>query len=206
MDETTGENSTEIIGRHGCVAEIDHLSHYSATCKYVPGQSQDSCIFHFYIRDTGESCFQVDEASLPHDGNSTIVQAEICMCDRDRCNDDDPIPEVPTTTTTTTTVAPESGCSNVELQFSTSSYPDSKLLCYDDMSEAENNKKEMEAREDDDITYAEDDKKEMDAREQEMTMGPGTSCVFLSTGHMDLGFVIEFYCDQQHWVVTLVKN
>ena len=98
MDETTGENSTEIIGRHGCVSEIDHLSHYSVTCKYVPVKSQNSCIFHFYIRDNGESCFQVDDASLPHDGNSTIVQAEICMCDRDRCNNDNPIPEVPTTT------------------------------------------------------------------------------------------------------------
>ena len=202
VDETTGENSTEIIGRHGCVSDIDHLSQYSVTCKYGPVKSWDSRIFHVYFRDNGESCFQVDDASLPHDGNSTIVQAEICICDRDRCNDDDPIPEVPTTTT----VAPGLGCSNVPLQFSTSSYPDSKLLCYDDMSEAENDKKETEAREDDDITGAENVKKEMDAREQEMTMGPGTSCVFLSTGHMDLGFVIEFFCDREQWVVTLVKN
>ena len=54
---------------------------------------------HFDFRDNGESCFQVDDASLPNDhGESTVVQAEICMCDRDRCNNDDPIPDIPTTT------------------------------------------------------------------------------------------------------------
>jgi len=84
IDEATGENSTQMVARHGCAADMEHLSHYSATCK-----------------ENGESCWQVDDAQLDHDhgqGNVTIVEAEICLCGRDRCNNDDPIPEVPTTT------------------------------------------------------------------------------------------------------------
>ena len=138
---------------------------------------------------------------------SLLIVTFHCRCNKDL--PDLPFPDPPTPPTegpTTTTTAPILGCSNVELQFSTSSYPDSKLLCYDDMTEVEDDKKEMKVREDDDMTKVEDDEKEMEVREQEMTMGPGTSCVFLSTGHMDQGFVIEFYCDRDQWVVTLVKN
>ena len=51
------------------------------------------------FRDNGESCFQVDEGELDHDGHDgTVVKAEICLCDRDRCNNDNPIPDIPTTT------------------------------------------------------------------------------------------------------------
>merc|ERR1712037_829605 len=50
IDEATGENSTQIVGRHGCAADMEHLSHYSATCK-----------------ENGESCWQVDDAQLDHD-------------------------------------------------------------------------------------------------------------------------------------------
>jgi len=84
VDDATGENSTMTVGRHGCAADMEHLSHYSATCK-----------------DNGESCWQVDEASLDHNhgqGNATIIEAEICLCGRDMCNNADPVPEVPTTT------------------------------------------------------------------------------------------------------------
>jgi len=84
VDDATGENSTQIIGRHGCAADMEHLSHYSATCK-----------------ENGESCWQVDDAQLDHNhgqGNATIIEAEICLCARDRCNNADPVPEVPTTT------------------------------------------------------------------------------------------------------------
>merc|ERR1711936_912131 len=35
VDDATGENSTQIIGRHGCAADMEHLSHYSATCKWT---------------------------------------------------------------------------------------------------------------------------------------------------------------------------
>jgi hypothetical protein len=48
--------------------------------------------------DNGESCFQVDDAQLDHDRNTTITKAEICFCDRDLCNNANPIPDVPTTT------------------------------------------------------------------------------------------------------------
>jgi len=85
VDEATGTNTTTIVGRHGCAADMEHLSHYSATCK-----------------ENGESCWQVDDAQLDPDhgqGNVTIIEAEICLCGRDRCNNADPVPEVPTTTT-----------------------------------------------------------------------------------------------------------
>jgi len=85
VDEATGENSTQIVGRHGCAADMEHLGHYSATCK-----------------ENGDSCWQVDDAQLDPNhgqGNVTIVEAEICLCSGDRCNNEDPIPEIPTTTT-----------------------------------------------------------------------------------------------------------
>jgi len=96
VDEATGENSTQIIGRHGCAADMEHLSHYSATCK-----------------ENGESCWQVDDASLDHNhgnGNATITKAEICLCGHDRCNTEDPILETPTTT-----AAPGSSASQATL-------------------------------------------------------------------------------------------
>ena len=84
---------------------MEHLSHYSATCKYAPHLPHDHLHHHqlphttaplasthflhliylmiifvtinFLIRDNGESCWQVDEASLDHDhgqGNATIIE------------------------------------------------------------------------------------------------------------------------------------
>jgi len=87
--DADGNNSTEIIGRHGCAADIDHLGHYSATCE-----------------KNGESCWEVEDDSLDHDHDDghTIFQAEICLCGHDRCNVENPIPEIPTTT-----AAPGSG-------------------------------------------------------------------------------------------------
>merc|ERR1719348_120446 len=84
-----GNNSTEIIGRHGCAQDVDHLGHYSATCE-----------------KNGDSCWEVEDDSLDHDHDDghTIFRAEICLCGQDRCNNEDPIPEIPTTT-----AAPGSG-------------------------------------------------------------------------------------------------
>merc|ERR1719418_505787 len=99
---------------------MEHLSHYSATCK-----------------ENGESCWQVDDAQLDHNhgqGNATIIEAEICLCGQDRCNNADPVPEVPTTTAEipTTTRGPNGpGCLGVPLKFSLSSdtFPESRLMC-----------------------------------------------------------------------------
>jgi len=82
--DAEGNNSTEVIGRHGCAQDVDHLGHYSATCE-----------------KNGDSCWGVEDASLDHDHDDghTIFQAEICLCGQDRCNNEDPLPEIPTTTT-----------------------------------------------------------------------------------------------------------
>jgi len=85
VDEATGENSTTVIGRHGCYSSLDHLSQYGATCDQTGA--------------FGNTCFEVDADHLKPDSssNDTIILAEICLCDTDRCNSDDPIPPVPTT-------------------------------------------------------------------------------------------------------------
>ena len=95
----------QTVGRHGCASAMEHLSHYSATCKYAPHLPHDHLHHHqlssttaplasmhlthlthpmiifiainLLIRDNGESCWQVDEASLDHDhgqGNATIIE------------------------------------------------------------------------------------------------------------------------------------
>jgi len=81
--DADGNNATEIVGRHGCAQDVDHLGHYSATCE-----------------KNGDSCWEVEDSSLDHDHDDghTIFQAEICLCGQDRCNNEDPIPEIPTTT------------------------------------------------------------------------------------------------------------
>jgi len=80
-----GSNTTEIIGRHGCAQDVDHLGHYDALCE-----------------KNGNSCWEVEDDGLDHDHDTeghTLFRAEICLCDSDRCNNADPIPEIPTTTT-----------------------------------------------------------------------------------------------------------
>jgi hypothetical protein len=111
---------------------------------------------------------------LDHDRNTTIAKAEICLCDRDLCNNDNPFPDVPTTTQ-----APGPGCSD-DLLFSTSSYPAGRLVCYEGPEES------------------------MAGREE--TISPGTECMFLSQGHTDSGFILEFFCEAGHWVVTLSQQ
>jgi hypothetical protein len=83
------------------------------------------------------------------------------------------------TASTSTTPSPTAGCSEY-LLFSTSSFPDSKMACYDDAGSV--------------VSVKED-----------TVVGPGTTCLFLSTGHTDRGLVIELYCKQDHWVVTLTQ-
>ena len=65
---------------------MEHLSHYSATCKYK------ICICHchdfykrlteIFVRENGESCWQVDDASLDPNhgqGNATIFQVRLIV-------------------------------------------------------------------------------------------------------------------------------
>jgi len=92
-----GNNSTEIIGRHGCAQDVDHLGHYSATCE-----------------ENGDSCWEVEDDSLDHDHDDghTIFRAEICLCGQDRCNNENPIPEIPTTTAAPGPPGPSKTCYN----------------------------------------------------------------------------------------------
>ena len=74
-------------------------------------------------------------------------------------------------------------CSD-DVMFSTSSnsYPHGKLTCYDD------NGSELERKEDGEEFSA------------------GTTCVFLSTGHVSTGgFVIEMFCQEARWHVVLTE-
>ena len=58
----------QVVGRHGCAADMEHLSHYSAT--------------EIFVRENGESCWQVDDASLDPNhgqGNATIFQVRLIV-------------------------------------------------------------------------------------------------------------------------------
>ena len=97
-----------------------------------------------------------------------------------------PTSNEPLISTTTTTAARATtaagGCSNVNLMFSTStnSYPDGRLACYDD--------KGFEM---------------VDVTMEDTMVNPGTTCIFLSSGHVDEGgFAVEML---SNWKVTLTE-
>jgi len=82
IDETTGENSTVIIGRHGCETDLSHIGEQTVLCS-----------------EHTDECVNIDHSSLPdhQDNNVTVTDIEICFCSGDRCNADDPLPPEPTT-------------------------------------------------------------------------------------------------------------
>ena len=69
IDETTGENSTVIIGRHGCESDLNHIGEQTILCS-----------------DYTDSCMNIDRGSLPdhNDNNVTVTDIEICFCSGDR--------------------------------------------------------------------------------------------------------------------------
>ena len=83
----------------------------------------------------------------------------------------------------TTTTAPSTMCSdNVMFSASSNSYPNGKLTCYDDKGS------------------------ELEKKEEGQEFSPGTTCVFLSTGHVSTGgFVIEMFCQESSWQVVLTE-
>ena len=104
-----------------------------------------------------------------------------------RCNDDTPdLPDTSTDTPTTphTSTPSASGCSD-QLMFMTSSYPDSRMTCYEDGDQVEGM---------------------LDGPREETMVAPGTSCIFLSSGHTNMGFIMELFCQGDHWVVTLLET
>merc|ERR1712243_70216 len=85
LDEATNETSIEIIGRHGCETDLNHI-----------GGRQHYCSEH------KDSCFNVDVSTLPDDNNVTITNIELCFCSTNECNSEDPIFPEPTTNQPTT--------------------------------------------------------------------------------------------------------
>jgi len=85
LDEATNETSIEIIGRHGCGKDLNHV-----------GDRDHYCSEH------KDSCFNVDVSTLPHGDNVTITDIELCFCTTDECNAEDPIFPEPTTNQPTT--------------------------------------------------------------------------------------------------------
>merc|ERR1711936_605125 len=88
IDEDTNEKSTVTIGRHGCESDINHNLEHEVLCSNHPND-----------------CFNVENANLPdhHDNNVTVTDIEICFCDKENCNNDDPLPPEPTTDAADTT-------------------------------------------------------------------------------------------------------
>merc|ERR1711892_238251 len=82
IDEDTGENSTVMVGRHGCESDLNHIGEQTVLCS-----------------DHTDACLNIDRSSLPNhqDHNVTVTDVEICFCGGNRCNAEDPIPPAPTT-------------------------------------------------------------------------------------------------------------
>ena len=39
-----------------------------------------------------------------------------------------------------------------------------------------------------------------------LKVNPGTSCIFMSSGHLNSDFVVELFCDVDHWVVNVSSS
>ena len=80
-------------------------------------------------------------------------------------------------------LTPDLGCSdNMMFSTSTNSFTEGKLTCYSDEG------------------------LELEKKEEEELFSPGTTCVFLSSGHASSGgFILEMFCRNSHWEVTLTE-
>merc|ERR1711915_90819 len=100
----------------------------------------------------------------------------------------------PPTSTTSSTSFPttshsDQGCSNVNLSFSSGGYfPDGRITCYQE------NGTEFQ------LDY-EDTSNSKDV----ILIEPGVNCIFLSSGHLSDGLVMEFFCDENKWRVSVIQ-
>merc|ERR1711915_547065 len=89
----------------------------------------------------------------------------------------------PPTSTTSSTSFPttshsDQGCSNVNLSFSSGGYfPDGRITCYQENG----------------TEFQLNDEGSSDSKEV-ILIEPGVSCIFLSSGHLSDGLVMEFFC------------
>ena len=100
--------------------------------------------------------------------------------------------QVPSTTAEipTTTRCPNGpGCLGVPLKFSLSSdtFPESRLMCEEEGKEKE-----------------EEEESHNFAPDQDTMVDSGSTCIFMSSGHLNTGFILEFFCEYDHWVVNLM--
>merc|ERR1711915_275911 len=99
-----------------------------------------------------------------------------------------PTSSTPSTSFPTTSHS-DQGCSNVNLLFSSGGYfPDGRITCYQENgtefqldNEGSSNSKEV------------------------ILIEPGVSCIFLSSGHLSDGLVMEFFCDENKWRVSVIQ-
>ena len=113
----------------------------------------------------------------------TLLPIPYLRCDTDNCNTGDPRTARTTTTAEPSTTSLAKGCPN-RLVFMASSFPESRMSCTEDQEEVETM---------------------VDAPREETVVAPGTSCIFFSSCHSDAGFIMELFCQEDHWVVTLFK-
>ena len=67
-DEATKQNTTDLIGRHGCKQDLNHIPH----------PEDHKCVEH------QDQCYNVDLSTLPDNDNVTISNIELCFCTTDR--------------------------------------------------------------------------------------------------------------------------
>merc|ERR1712142_172931 len=103
-------------------------------------------------------------------------------------------PSFPPTTSTSstsfsTTTHSDQGCSNVNLSFSSGGYfPDGRITCYQE------NGTEFQLHNEGTINS-----------NDVVLIAPGVSCIFLSSGHLSDGLVMEFFCDENKWRVSVIQ-
>merc|ERR1711915_983296 len=96
----------------------------------------------------------------------------------------------PTSTTSfPTTSHSDQGCSNVNLSFSSGGYfPDGRITCYQENG-----------------TEFQLDYEDTSNSKEFILIEPGVSCIFLSSGHLSDGLVMEFFCDENKWRVSVIQ-
>merc|ERR1711915_67950 len=96
----------------------------------------------------------------------------------------------PTSTTSFPTTSHfNQGCSNVNLSFSSGGYfPDGRITCYQE------NGTEFQ------LNY-----EDTSNSKEVILIEPGVSCIFLSSGHLSDGLVMEFFCDENKWRVSVIQ-
>ena len=83
---------------------------------------------------------------------------------------------------------------------SSDTFPDGTLTCYDDKGF------ELEKEKEEELLSPGPPKLEEDVEEEDEMFSPGTTCVFLSAGHISSGgFAIEMFCQESHWKVSLTQ-